>query len=157
MLRQADLNDLNAIRSLVEDAFAPFAARIGVRPLPMDDDYAARIARHEVWVLGEMDGVIVLVPRADYLLVDNVAVRPALQGNGLGARLLAFAEQRAHAQHLDELRLYTNRLMTENRAFYARLGYEELEQETVQGRQAVWMLKRLGEDPGCRRAFRQSR
>jgi ribosomal protein S18 acetylase RimI-like enzyme len=142
--RRARPEDVGAVRALVEDAYAKYVPRIGMRPLPMDDDYEARVARGEAWLIGDpLDAVLVLVPADGYLLVDNVAVRPELQGRGLGRALLAFAEERARADGLDELRLYTNEKMTENRALYTRLGYEEMAAETIEGRHAVWMRKAL--------------
>jgi GNAT superfamily N-acetyltransferase len=141
--RLARASDLPQIEALVEAAYAKYIPRIGMRPLPMDDDYSARVERSEAWVLGDVDALIVLVPDEEWLLVDNVAVRPDLQGQGLGRRLLAFAEEEAARRGYRELRLYTNEKMTENRALYARLGYEELDRETITGRHAVWMRKRL--------------
>ena len=141
--RLARAGDLPQIESLVEAAYAKYVPRIGMRPIPMDDDYAARVERSEAWVLGDVDALIVLVPDEEWLLVDNVAVRPDVQGRGLGRRLLAFAEDEALRRGYRELRLYTNEKMTENRALYARLGYEEIDRETITGRHAVWMRKRL--------------
>jgi GNAT superfamily N-acetyltransferase len=141
--RLARAGDLPQIEALVEAAYAKYVPRIGMRPLPMDDDYEARVERSEAWVIGDVDALIVLVPDEEWLLVDNVAVRPDLQGRGLGRRLLAFAEDEASRRGYRELRLYTNEKMTENRALYARLGYEELGGETITGRHAVWMRKRL--------------
>jgi GNAT superfamily N-acetyltransferase len=141
--RLARAGDLPQIESLVEAAYAKYVPRIGMRPIPMDDDYEARVARGEAWVLGDVDALIVLVPGEEWLLVDNVAVRPDLQGRGLGRRLLAFAEDEAVRRGYREVRLYTNEKMTENRALYARLGYEELQREMITGRHAVWMRKRL--------------
>ena len=116
------------LREIVERAYAPYVPRIGMRPLPMDDDYAARVARGQVWVARRpsVDALIVLVPEDGYLLVDNVAVAPEAQRQGLGRRLLEFAEAHARASGYDELRLYTNEKMVENRRLYARLGYEKL-------------------------------
>lgn len=129
------------MQRLVRDAYEKYIPRIGMRPLPMDDDYAARIEQDEVWVLGEVEAVLVLVPGDGYLLVENVAVRPDEQGRGIGRRLLAFAQERAIAGGYPELRLYTNVKMTENRALYASLGYEEVEGEILEGRSVVWMRK----------------
>ena len=36
-------------------------------------------------------GLIVLLPRPEYLLLDNIAVAPRRQGSELGGQLLAFA------------------------------------------------------------------
>jgi ribosomal protein S18 acetylase RimI-like enzyme len=142
--RLARPEDVPAVHALVEEAYAKYVPRIGMRPLPMDDDYDARVARGEAWVVGDpIDAVLVLVRGDGYLLVDNVAVRPEVQRRGLGRALLAFAEERARADGFDEIRLYTNEKMTENRALYTRLGYEEIAAETIEGRHAVWMRKPL--------------
>jgi GNAT superfamily N-acetyltransferase len=37
-------------------------------------------------------GLIVLIEEADHVLVENVAVDPGRQGEGIGRALLAFAE-----------------------------------------------------------------
>ena len=54
----------------------------------MLDDYAALIADGAINVLehqGAVAAMIVLLPRPDHLLLDNIAVRPDRQGYGLGA------------------------------------------------------------------------
>jgi GNAT superfamily N-acetyltransferase len=43
----------------------------------------------------DITGIIILLPRPDHLLLDNIAFDPARQGTGLGRRLLAFAEAEA--------------------------------------------------------------
>src|SRR5262245_44431602 len=113
-IRPAGPGDVAAIEQLVEAAYAKYPARIGVRPLPMDDDYDARVERGEAFVIAgqTVDGVIVLVETGDYLMIDNVAVTPRLQGRGLGRRLLAFAEDVARERGYAEVRLYTNEKMT---------------------------------------------
>jgi N-acetylglutamate synthase-like GNAT family acetyltransferase len=96
----------------------------------MDADYGAAIAANEVWVVASGErlvGVLVLRPEADHLFVDNVAVEPEEQGSGIGGALLEQAEARAVELGVPELRLLTHELMTENRAMYAHLGWEETE------------------------------
>jgi len=51
-------------------------------------------------------------------------VRPAFQGLGLGRLLLDWADHRASAAGVRELRLYTNARMTKNLALYQRCGYD---------------------------------
>jgi len=132
------------MRALVEAAYAKYVPRIGMRPLPMDDDYDARVASGEAWVVGDpIEAPVVLEDRDGHLLVDNVAVKPDLQGRGLGRALLEFAAAIARERGYRDLRLYTNEKMTENRALYAHLGWVELERETIERRHAVWMGKSL--------------
>jgi N-acetylglutamate synthase-like GNAT family acetyltransferase len=134
-IRLAEPSEVTAIRRLVERAYAKYVPRIGRRPSPMDDDYEALIAAGEVFVVAEgaIVGVIVLRSTGEYLLVDNVAVEPLCQGKGIGRSLLAYAEQVAAQRQLRELRLYTNRAMTENIVFYQRLGWEETGRRTEDG------------------------
>jgi hypothetical protein len=57
--------------------------------------------------------------------------------------LLDFVETEARRLGTPEVRLYTNALMTENQAIYARRGYVETERRRVDGREAVYMRKRV--------------
>jgi GNAT superfamily N-acetyltransferase len=67
---------------------------------------------------GKIAGFSILIPQPGYLLLQNVAVLPAAQGRGIGARLLARAEEHARSLGLPEIQLYTNDAMTENLAYY---------------------------------------
>jgi len=134
------------IGQIVEQAYRHYIPRIGKPPGPMLDDYSARISEGVVWVIEEgaaISGTIVLLPRPDYLLLDNIAVAPARQGSGLGRLLLAFAESEAVRRGYREIHLYTHRTMTENQDLYAAIGYEETGRGTEAGYERVFMRKRL--------------
>ena len=87
--------------------------------------------------------IIVLLPGANHLLLDNIAVSPARQGLGLGRRLLAFAEAEALRRGYHEIRLYTHKTMVENQRLYASIGYEEMGRGTQAGYDRVFMRKQL--------------
>jgi N-acetylglutamate synthase-like GNAT family acetyltransferase len=109
-------------------------------------DYADVVVRHDVWVCeadGAIAAVLVLIPEVGVLLIDNIAVDPALQARGHGRRLMACAEDEARRQGMSALRLYTNEKMTENIAFYTRLGYRETGREVLRERFVVHMRKDL--------------
>ena len=78
-----------------------------------------------------MCGVLVLIPADDHLLLDTIAVSDSVRGTGVGAGLIAFAEQRARELGLPAVHLYTNEVMWENLQYYPRLGYTEVGRETV--------------------------
>lgn len=146
MLRQASAEDVPAITACVLRAYAKYASRIAYPPKPVLADYATVVRETPTWVLeqdGQCVGVLVLVPEADQLLIENVAVDPAYQGRGLGRQLLDFAEAEARRLGLPEVRLYTNALMTENQSLYRARGYVETERRAFDGREAVFMCKRL--------------
>jgi ribosomal protein S18 acetylase RimI-like enzyme len=147
-IRAATAADVPVIANIVEQAYRHYIARIGKPPGPMLDDYAARVSEGAVWVLEEAAGItaiIVLLPKPNYLLLDNIAVSPARQGLGLGRRLIAFAEAEALRRGYREIRLYTHQTMVENQRLYASIGYQETGRGSEAGYDRVFMRKRLCE------------
>jgi ribosomal protein S18 acetylase RimI-like enzyme len=145
-LRLATADDLPAVEAIVEAAYRHYIARIGRKPGPMLDDYAALIAAGRVHLMecdGTPKGVLVLIPEADVMLLDNVAVDPSAQGMGLGREMMMFAEATARQAGYRAIRLYTNVMMTENIALYSRVGYVETHRGAEKGLHRVYMTKRL--------------
>jgi ribosomal protein S18 acetylase RimI-like enzyme len=124
----AELVDTDLVRHISAEAYAPaYLPVIGTVPEPALEDYGERIGHGRVWILAHDQssaGVLVLEPGDDWLTVYSIAVRPAFQGLGLGRLLLDWADRRASAAGVTELRLYTNARMTKNLALYQRCGYE---------------------------------
>src|ERR1051325_2513185 len=109
-LRRAGGNQPHAGVALQRAAYAKTRPLLGVEPLPLLADYQQVFAEYEVWLAesaGALDGVLILEPRADDLLIWSVAVAPAAQGRGVGNAMLAFAETRARALGRSCIRLYT--------------------------------------------------
>jgi GNAT superfamily N-acetyltransferase len=79
--------DADAVRCLTRDAYAKWVLLIGREPLPMLADYAAAVRDHRIDLVyrdGILVGLIEMIPESDHLLIENVAVSPAFQGQGLG-------------------------------------------------------------------------
>jgi ribosomal protein S18 acetylase RimI-like enzyme len=148
MLRTARPEDRAAVEAIVDAAYSIYVERIGKPPGPLLDDYAGLIGAGAVSVLEDPNGIIaaliVLLPKPDHLLLDNIAVHPDRQGRGLGRRLIAFAETEARRLGCTELRLYTHQRMTENIALYTRLGFRETGRGHDAGYDRVFMTKALG-------------
>ena len=145
-IRPARAEDRAAIEQIVAAAYARYVPRIGRKPAPMDADYAALIARARVHVLDEdgvVHGLVVLVAEADRMLLENIAVAPDREGQGLGRRLLEFAERAARDAGFGAIRLYTNAAMVENIALYGRIGYVEAGRHGEGGFHRVDMVKAL--------------
>jgi len=92
---------------------------------------------------GEPVALIVLRPEEDAIFVENIAVDPAAQRKGHGRALLAFAEDEARRLGLSAIRLYTNAAMTENLAYYPRLGFRETDRREEDGYNRVFFEKRV--------------
>ena len=147
VIRLASPEDRPAIEAIVGRAYDPYIARIGRKPGPLLDDYGALIHDHKVHVLLAEDtirGFVVLIPEADAMLLDNVAVDPDAQGRGYGRILLDFAERTARAKGFDSIRLYINEAMSENIALYSRIGFVETHRAEEKGLRRVYMAKRIG-------------
>ncbi|MGD9890610.1 MAG: GNAT family N-acetyltransferase [Dehalococcoidia bacterium] len=145
-IRSARPDDVPGIIALVRAAYAPYVGRIGQEPAPMQADYATLVDEGVVFVLpgvGRLRAAIVMMPEANHLFLENIAVHPEEQGQGLGRQLMAWVDDQARALGLVAVELYTNELMTENLAFYPRLGYVEVDRRLDDGFRRVFMRKPL--------------
>ena len=145
-LRRAGADDLPAIVALQRAAYAKNRPLLGVEPLPLLADYAELLVSHEIWLAesaSRLEGILILAPRADDLLIWSIATAPGVQRTGLGNRLLAAAEQRADELGICTLRLYTGEPLAGNIAWYERHGYGRERVEDLGDRRVVHMVKHL--------------
>jgi GNAT superfamily N-acetyltransferase len=143
-LRLATPDDAGAIRNLTRAAYAKWVPLIGREPKPMTADYEQAVRTHRfdlLMVEGKLAALVETVSHADHLMIENVAVEPALQGRGFGATLIAHAEQLAAVSGLRQVRLYTNQRFIENVTLYVKLGYRVDREEAIPGGVAVHMSK----------------
>lgn len=145
-IRIAEKNHHQAIIECVDAAYRMYIQRIGKKPAPMLTDYSELISRNLVYVATdkeEVKGLIVLMIQGNSLLIENVAVHPIFQGQGVGRRLIEFAIAFAKEAGLQEVCLYTNELMTENLMYYPTFGFIEVERRLEDGYRRVYMSKPL--------------
>ena len=147
MIRTATIDDLPAIKQCVDAAYEIYVERIGAKPKPMLADYEEQVRDGIVSVAvddhGDVQGYIICYARIDTMLLENVAVSPHHQGRGVGKRLIAFCEEEARRQRCQAIELFTHVKMTENRALYARLGYEALDRPGDKQLDRVFFRKQL--------------
>jgi GNAT superfamily N-acetyltransferase len=144
MIRRAGPGDVGELGAIAAAAYQKYVPRIGRAPAPMTADYAQAVRDGQAWAAledGQIVGFAIIIAQPGYLLLDNVAVLPAAQGRGIGARLLALAEDQARGLGLREIRLYTNEAMTENLAYYPRHGYAETHRAEQDGFNRVFFRK----------------
>ena len=103
-VRPAVSDDAPSITATVCAAHLPYIERIGKQPGPMLQDYAATLSDYQAHVAIQDNMVVgaILVKITDEgFYVDNVAVRPAVKGLGVGRQLLELAESEARRQGFD--------------------------------------------------------
>lgn len=145
-LRPAKEEDAAAVTECVHAAYRHYVERIGRAPAPMSDDYGKAICEGRVTVVESsrrIVGVLVLGAVNAEFLLENIAVQPSEQGKGVGGALITNAEAEARRRGFASICLYTNEKMTENLAWYAKLGYAEFDRRTENGLRRVYMRKRL--------------
>ena len=132
-VRAARHDDIPAVEDCAEAAYQVYVAAIGRKPAPMVADFAASHSAGHLFVAEDDDGIggfIVFYPRGDHVHLENIAVAPGRQGQGVGSKLIAYAEHSTLTAGYDRIELYTNEKMTGNLTWYPRLGYRETGRRT---------------------------
>jgi ribosomal protein S18 acetylase RimI-like enzyme len=147
-IRRATADDAARIGTIARAAYAIYVPRIGREPAPIVADFGAEIAAERVVVIetaGKVSGYMIAWPEADAYFIDNIAVDPECQGEGLGRRLIEHAVAQANRLHLPALRLYTNVLMIENLSMYENIGFVETNRAVEKGFHRVYMRRNLSD------------
>jgi ribosomal protein S18 acetylase RimI-like enzyme len=146
--RRAVEADLPAIQGVISAAYHKYLTRMDRPPAPLLRDYRSAVETGAVWVTGRpVIGLISLTETDEMMLIENIAVHPDQQGKGLGRRMMEFAEGQARRRQIGRLALYTNEVMTENQAIYARLGYRVIDRRVEDGYRRIYMEKILPVPP----------
>jgi ribosomal protein S18 acetylase RimI-like enzyme len=145
--RPARPDEAGAIRALVRAAYARWVPIVGREPRPMTADYQQAMRAHRFDIVDGDDGsILALIEtdlRDDHFWIENIAVAPEAQGQGIGRQLLALAERLAQAAGRRELRLLTNGLMVSNIRLYQSAGYAIDRKEPYGEGTTVYMRKVL--------------
>lgn len=142
LIRKASVADAARIRAIARAAYSKYIPRIGREPAPMLADFAAQIAAGFVVVIETAEtvgGYMIAWVETDAYFIDNIAVDPARQGEGLGRQLMDHAAGEARRNHLSAIRLYTNVAMTENLSLYVHMGFAETHRAREHGFDRVYM------------------
>ena len=147
-IRRAVSSDVEGISDCVMSAYDRYIPIIGKPPGPMLYDYVEIVRNHLVFVVEagrSIVGVLVLTNVGDGIMLDNVAVHPSHQGQGVGKRLMVLAEDEAMKQGYTTIQLDTHEKMIENISMYENMGYVELERRREGGYDRIYMRKQLRE------------
>ena len=133
-LRGAVASDVSAIVALVESAYRGDSSRSGwtseadlLDGQRTDTEEVQSVLPHIV-IAESDDGIVAcctLVPKDGHAYFGMFAVRPGLQGGGVGSLLLTEAEKRAQAAGLAQVTMTVLTTRTELIAFYERRGYAD--------------------------------
>jgi ribosomal protein S18 acetylase RimI-like enzyme len=153
LIKRAGSQDVQAVRRLVREAYAQWIPVIGREPMPMKADYERAVQDHEIDLLysdGNLVACIEVILLPDHLFIENIAVIPHRQGQGLGRRLLRHAEEKARNADLHELRLLTNQAFEANIRLYEAVGFQiDRTEPFAGGGSTVYMSKAIAPVISC--------
>jgi GNAT superfamily N-acetyltransferase len=134
-----DFADWEAVRTLIHDAFASMEGRIDPpsSALRLTPQSMAADAASGALLLAELGstlvGCVFVRPKHDALYIGKLAVRPGLQGSGIGKALVGAARAEARTLGLEALELQTRIELTENHAAFARMGFTKTAETAHRG------------------------
>lgn len=160
-IRAATTSDLAAVVDCADRAFLRMKPSDIHATAGNDDDLAEQIRHQNLHVISEgsdptIVGYISLIPIADHLFVDSIAVLPEKHDRGLGTRLLRFAELEAARLGFDSVKLYTQPTSTDDFAFYLYRGYTETDRCDGDGFPRVFYCKDVSANRVAASASRSS-
>jgi GNAT superfamily N-acetyltransferase len=159
VLRPATPEDAPAICALTCEAYAKWIPLIGREPLPMTVDYAQAVRFHRFDLLereGSLIALVEIVLDPNHLWIENLAISPAHQSQGLGQAMLRHVEAIARSLGHTRIRLRTNRAFVGNLAFYQRAGFVIEREEPFTGGVTVFFCKTLNSGDGRAKPGRSS-
>lgn len=127
-IRVATVDDLAAIATCLDLAFASFNEFEDSEDAPLPDDLKSRIIEGSVRLIcngTQVLGYISFWPAAHQMFIDTLAVLPTHRRQGLGSKLLAFADVETLRLGFKAVTLFTKARMTGNSQFYQSRGYRE--------------------------------
>ena len=145
-IRRATIKDSDDLLKIAEIAYDKYLPLMDKKPAPMLADFNKHIAEDIVFVaLAEVEiiaGYVVLQQIKAQWWLDNIAVHPTHQGQGIGTKLRIEAENYVSILS-DRIQLYTNIVMADNISWYERAGYVITQQALINGYERLYFEKRL--------------
>ncbi|KAJ6019591.1 hypothetical protein N7499_009444 [Penicillium canescens] len=147
-LYKATIEDIQAIKSMVNSAYSKYIERIGKPPAPMTEDWEQEMETHEVMMLKDNDQTVGSIDfhvddQTNSLKINNVVVDVGSQGRGYGYWMMKHAEIEGRERGLSSITLFTNVNMIENVRFYGKLGFIETERKMEDGFERIYFRKSL--------------
>ena len=111
-IRRATPLDAPAMTAISHQAYAPFLPLLGRPPAPMLADHATHIAKDREFLAcdsaGTVLGYAIVIAADDGFWLDNIAVAPAAQGQGVVADLLRRSRPGWHRNQSDTRSIQTS-------------------------------------------------
>ena len=122
-IRRAEPSDAPTLVIIINGAFR--VERFFIEGDRIDIDQVRELLGKGEFLIAEDTGCVYVEPRGTRCYLGLLSVNPAVQGTGLGRKLLTAAEQRARELCCEFIDIRVVNLREELPPFYRRLGYVE--------------------------------
>lgn len=136
-VRLATRGHAEAISVLIHEAFSPFESQYTPDAFeyttPGVDVIRERFVEGPIWIAvenGTIIGTVSGLPDGDRFYIRSMAVKPTVQGKGVGQRLLEILEEHARASGFERLYLYTTFVLPAARKLYEKNGFAVIRETT---------------------------
>ncbi len=119
------VTDVDGVTRIEQDAF-PFPWTRGNFLDSLDSGYDAWVARESIANGGRIAGYFLLMPVVDEMHLLNITVRPDLQGQGLGSRLMDKVRERTITAGMASILLEVRPSNVHALAVYRHLGFAQI-------------------------------
>ena len=134
-----DFTDWEPVRALILDAFAYMEARINPPSSALRLTAKSMNANADKGGLflaergADLVGCVFAQVKGDVLYIGKLAVRPGLQGSGIGKKLVDATREEARRRSIGILELETRIELVENHATFARMGFVKTGESAHEG------------------------
>lgn len=119
------VTDVDEVTRIENDAY-PFPWTRGNFLDSLDSGYDAWVLRESVSNGGRLAGYFLLMPAVDEIHLLNITVRPDLQGQGLGSRLMDKVRERAVTSGMASILLEVRPSNQHALAVYRHIGFAQI-------------------------------
>ena len=142
---RATLSDAPILVCLAHEAYRHYTARIVRPPAPILADFTRHIIDDAAFIATNdvICGYVVLCHDQACWRLDNIAVAPSSQGQGIGAALIRHSEVFMTKAGAVSYQLYTNELIHENIDLYRNSGFRKIARREEHGLKRVYFEKMI--------------
>lgn len=152
IIRRAQLSEVDIIRDIIKEAYAPVKKKLSRTPGALQENLSkiSRNIQMGTQYVALVGDTVVGCMRVQMLgkvgVISRVAVKNSFRKRRIGTRLVDYGENLLDHMNASYIDIEVYGAIDEQRAFYEKLGYEELERTTRENEEIVVMRKTLLEE-----------
>ncbi|MHA1770583.1 MAG: GNAT family N-acetyltransferase [Candidatus Thorarchaeota archaeon] len=152
LIRRAELGEVEEIRSIIKEAYAGIKSQLSREPGALKeslDKIARQIQMGNVYVAiigNQIVGTMRVILHGQVGVISRVAVARKFRNRRIGTILIEYAENLLTHRNAKIAEIEVYGAIDEQKTFYERVGYKEIEKTVREGEEIILMQKSLEEE-----------